>query len=360
MNILLIAKLANHTLYENILTPLLKSSQINNIYVLRDFPGDMINERVIYLSPKKPINGQIRHVKKIFDGVSYCSKYKIDAIVGVLITPHGYIGKAISFLTCIPYIHVTIAGHREYWVDGKLIEKINIALFKNANTVTVTGKQTQTYLISKGVKPSKIVILPNLPNSYFMDIDIPVTNRRTYDIVSFSRIDKNKNIDLLLRAIARIKDTYSVKLIIAGDGDELNNLKETINNLKLEANVKFVGFISQIEEKVKIYSNSKIFISCSKGEGFPVSLLEAMSCGCVPIVSNVGDIVDVIRQGENGFVFNNTDNETELADYLGQLLDDETQIELMSKEAQKIKTQISADNNGEIWDDILLKICQKR
>lgn len=359
MNILLIAKLANHTLDENILSPLLKSSQVNHIYVLRDFPGDMISEKVTYLHPEKITKSKIRHLKKIINGISYCSEYKIDAILGVLITPHGYIGKTLSLFTRIPYVHITIAGHREYWIDGKLVEKMNIALFKRANAITVTGKQTQSYLNSKGVDLNKIVILPNLPNASFTNVNVAVNNQRMYDIVSFSRIDKNKNIDLLLRAVARIKDSCTIKLIIAGDGDELKNLEVVADNLKMRDNVKFVGYISKLEDKVNIYTNSKIFVSCSKGEGFPVSLLEAMSCGCVPVVSNVGDIVDVIQQGKNGFVFNDTDDEKELAEFLLQLLNGEGLIKNMRKEALKIKKNISVDNNAKIWDGILSKLNKK-
>lgn len=360
MNILLIAKLANHTLNENILAPLLKSSHVDHIYVLRDFPGDMMNERITYLCPRKQGGGKVRHIKKLFNAMFYCSKHKIDVILGVLVTPHGYIGKALGLFTRIPYIHVTIAGHREYWVDGKIVEKINIALFKGADTITVTGKQTQAYLISKGIDSNRIVILPNLPNISFMNVDIPVNNQRMYDIVSFSRIDKNKNIDLLLRAVARIKKTCTVKLIIAGDGIELSNLKLAVDNLKLGENVEFAGYISTLEDKVNIYSNSKIFISCSKGEGFPVSLLEAMSCGCVPVVSNVGDITDVIRQGENGFVFNNTDDERELADFLQQLLGNSGLVEDLRIEALKIKNVISVEHNARTWDRILSKIALKK
>lgn len=360
MNILLIAKLANHTLNENILIPLLKSIHVTHIYVVRDFPGNLTHEKVTYLCPEKPAKGQMRHVKKFFKGISYCSTYKIDVILGVLITPHGYIGNALSFVTRIPYIHITIAGHREYWLEGKFVEKINIAWFKRANKITVSGKQTETYLLGKGVDPSRIVIMPNLPNAAFLQVDIPIDNPRAYDIVSFSRIDKNKNIDLLLRAVKRIKEICAVKVIIAGDGVELDNMKKMADRLGISNQVEFVGYISEIEDKMKIYANSKIFISCSKGEGFPVSLLEAMSCGCVPVVSNVGDIVDMINQGENGYVFNDTENEKEFTHYLLELLVNKQLLDSMRKEAIKIKTIVSIENKAKMWDTVLSSIGKKR
>lgn len=48
MNILLVAKLSNQTLIENILSPLLRTSYINHIYILRDFPGDVIDGRIFF------------------------------------------------------------------------------------------------------------------------------------------------------------------------------------------------------------------------------------------------------------------------------------------------------------------------
>lgn len=359
MNILLVVKLSNQTLTENILSPLLKSSYINHVYILRDFSGDVVNDKVTYLCPQKESKGKFRHINKVVSGIKYCSKYRIDVVIGVLNTPHGYIGKAISSITHIPYIHVTIAGHREFWLGGKLMEKINLTVFKKACMVTVTGQQTLSYLISKGYDKEKIVVLPNLPNQTFMNIDVPKENERRYDIISFSRIDKNKNISLLLKAIFRIKNKYNVKLVIAGDGSELDNLKEIVKKFRIEEHVEFVGYISNLEDKLRIYQDSKIFVSCSKGEGFPVSLLEAMSCGCVPVVSNVGDIVDVIKHNINGYVFDDVDDETELTNCLMRLLPDEELINRMSREARKITGNISVENNAKIWDNIFARIATK-
>lgn len=356
MNLLLVSKLADHTLSENVLLPLLQSSSINHIYVLRDFHGDYNSDKVTYLSPLKERKGRIRHLSKILKGISYCKKYKIDVILGVLIYPHGYIGRLISIFTNRPYIHMTIAGHREYWLKGRFIEKFNILFFGKSEMITVTGNQTRNYLLEKGICSQKLTILPNLPNSFYLESKIPMPIVREYDLVSFSRIDKNKNVSLLIRAIAKIKDDYEIKVAIAGDGSELKNVQEEVRKHNLSNNVVFLGYISELNEKIKIYTNSNIFVSCSKGEGFPVSMIEAMCCGCVPIVSNVGDIVDVLEQGKNGYVFNDTDNEDELAGYIKELLNNKNRIAKMRKEDLKITEKISIHKNGEIWDGIFSRL----
>ena len=182
-------------------------------------------------------------------------------------------------------------------------------------------------------------------------------DNRHYDIVSFSRIDLNKNIILLIKALARLKDKFQLRVAIAGDGDQLENIKNAAREYGVSEMIDFMGYVSGFDNKVKVLSDSKIFISCSKGEGFPVSLLEAMNCGCVPVVSNVGDIVDVIRNGKNGYVFNDTDDETEFSGYLEQLLADSNSIAAMRQEAYKIKDEISVANNGKIWDKVFAYIC---
>lgn len=81
-----------------------------------------------------------------------------------------------------------------------------------------------------------------------------------------------------------------------------------------------------------------------------------MGCGCVPVVSNVGDIADVIVQGENGYVFNDTDDETEVSFLLEKLLNDPDRIAQMRSSVLRIKQEISVEGNGVIWKEILTSI----
>ena len=350
MNILVVCKLLDHTLYENVLLPLLSSKAVSHIYVLRDTKGYDVDERVTYLCPETQSKSRWRHFTKINRGIKAVRQYKIGVIIGVLNTPHGYIGRTIAMLTHTPYVHMTIAGHREFWVDGPILEKINLCVFGKGTAITVTGSQTEQYLVKKGIRREMLFILPNLPNETFTKVQH--NENRSYDIISFSRIDLNKNLILLIKALARLKKKYRPNVIIAGDGDQLENIKAAAQEYSVADMIDFLGYVNGFENKVKLLSDSKIFISCSKGEGFPVSLLEAMNCGCVPVVSNVGDIVDVIRDGKNGYVFNDFNDETEFVGCLEKLLSDESRISAMRQEAYKIKDEISVANNGKVWDDV--------
>jgi len=353
MKVLLVCKLGNSMLTDNILLPLLSSRHTERVFVLRDFAGTLEDDRVEYLVPAKPSKGLWRHFVKIRRGIRAVRRNRIDVIVGVLNTPHGFIGRIIGLFTRRPYIHMTVAGHREFWVDGPRMEKLNLRFFgKGPRAVTVTGEQTRQYLLRKGVPAEKIFIMPNLPDEAFAKV--PVDDRqRHYDIISFSRIDRNKNVILLIRALTLLKGRYPLKVAIEGDGDQLEAIKEAARSSGVDTMIDFLGYLPDIEDKIRLLSDSRIFISCSKGEGFPVALLEAMNCGCVPVVSNVGDIADVVVSGKNGYLFEDTDDPSGFVACLEKLLSDGESLQAMRAEAIKVKDTISVAANGKIWDRVL-------
>ena len=66
------------------------------------------------------------------------------------------------------------------------------------------------------------------------------------------------------------------------------------------------------------------FLSCLPGvKDFPPAMLEAMACGCVPVVSNVGNIRDAARHAENAFLVNDYTDIKSFAKYIHSLLSDE-------------------------------------
>jgi glycosyltransferase involved in cell wall biosynthesis len=351
MNILLIAKLLDNSL-NCILEPLSKLTSVDHIYVLRDTVGSMNSGKITYIDNHyfSPGN-KLRHLFKLKRGVEICKRYKIDFIIGVLIYPHGYIGRLISLYTRLPYIHITIAGHREFWLNGKIIERINLLLFRKSHLITVTGSNTRNYLTLKGYNPQKIEILPNVIR---MDNYNDLERERSYDIVVLSRFDKNKNISLILKAIAKIDKSLNVQVLIAGHGSEYNNLIFESKSLGIEHNVHFVGWVEESRKK-DIYNSARLFVLCSKGEGFPLSLLEAMACGCVPVISNVGDISDVVSNDLNGCIVKDIDNEKELAAILELLIKNPQMINRLSIQAKEVKTKFSFENVEPIWEKILTK-----
>lgn len=136
----------------------------------------------------------------------------------------------------------------------------------------------------------KIIFLPNFRT--FKNIK---NNEHMYEFIYVGRMVRDKGVIELLEALTLLN--LSDKVIFVGDGKLLPYLRSAYPK------VKFTGNVSP--EKVFYFlSISKFFVSNSVVEGLPYSLIEAMSTGVVPIVSNVEGHKDLIINGQNGIIYN--------------------------------------------------------
>lgn len=113
-----------------------------------------------------------------------------------------------------------------------------------------------------------------------------------------ARISNEKNQEVLVRVFCRlIKDGKDIVLLIAGQ----NRDKEIFEKLKAYFNdrIKYIGVRSDIPQLMAYCYG---FCLPSIWEGLPVTLLESLSSGCIPVCSPVGGIVEVIQHGKNGFL----------------------------------------------------------
>lgn len=102
------------------------------------------------------------------------------------------------------------------------------------------------------------------------------------------------------------------KLIIAGRGDEFESLKKRVQDFDLTGAVEFVGW-QAVEQNNAWYGKARIYISIPVSDGTSVSLLEAMSAGCIPVVSDLPVSHEWITDNENGIITNFKDNPLERA-----------------------------------------------
>jgi glycosyltransferase involved in cell wall biosynthesis len=132
------------------------------------------------------------------------------------------------------------------------------------------------------------------------EIGVPVDSLL---ILSIGELNKNKNHEIVIRALAEINDK-KIHYVICGKG----HLKEHLNNLSLslglEKNVHILGYREDIAEICNI---ADIFIFPSFREGLPVALMEAMATGLPVICSKIRGNVDLIENNVNGFTFETDD-----------------------------------------------------
>jgi glycosyltransferase involved in cell wall biosynthesis len=94
----------------------------------------------------------------------------------------------------------------------------------------------------------------------------------------------------------------NIKLIIAGNGIELQHLKHLVATYKLEHSVSFTGKVSEIE-LIKLYKEADIVLLPSIfPDPAPLISMEAMYYGKPLIASNIGGIPESVNHGVNGFL----------------------------------------------------------
>jgi glycosyltransferase involved in cell wall biosynthesis len=91
------------------------------------------------------------------------------------------------------------------------------------------------------------------------------------------------------------------KLVIGGTGEETEALLKQVEKLNLTDKVEFVGWL-QKADNAAWYAKSTFYISIPESDGTSVSVLEAMSAGCVPVVSDLPVSKEWITNGVNGVI----------------------------------------------------------
>ena len=93
-------------------------------------------------------------------------------------------------------------------------------------------------------------------------------------------------------------------MFIAGNGPERERLENLIQEMNLSGIIKMLGYVTNLEEYQKI---ADISISCSKREGLPLNIVEAMLSG-TPVVASINrGHKELIANGENGFLVEQND-----------------------------------------------------
>jgi glycosyltransferase involved in cell wall biosynthesis len=158
--------------------------------------------------------------------------------------------------------------------------------------------------------------------------------QRMYDYCYIGSISTLKNVHILLLAFYKLKKMgFKFKAVVAGEGGDLYPLiRILIKELNLNGEVLYLGPVPY-EQVPALLNECKTLILPSRREGLPNIVLEAMACGAVPLVTPVGGIPDIIKDGVTGFILRSTEP-SYLALELIQATSDIQMLESISNDMQ--------------------------
>ena len=170
-----------------------------------------------------------------------------------------------------------------------------------------------------------------------------------------SRLVEIKGMDLVIPAFAKVKEEHQdVRLIVVGDGSLKERMMEQARELGCEDVVEWTGRLAQ-EELAEWYQKMDIVLMPSRSEGFGLTAIEAMDNGCVMVVSDVGGLPEVVRDGEVGLLHRSEDVD-DMAEKICRLLDNPMLMEEMKGRVKGYVERFSYERYKELILDLYRKI----
>ena len=203
-----------------------------------------------------------------------------------------------------------------------------------------------------GLPFDKINVIPNGINlTTFNSVERDYDFRRQYAsdnekiILYMGRLVYEKGIQHLISAMPKILNGYNdVKLIIAGKGGMLDELKAQADRMGIGNKVYFTGYLNS-KEVQKMYKCADIAVFPSTYEPFGIVALEAMLAGVPTVVSDVGGLNEIVEHGVDGMK-SYAGNPNSIADSILTLLYDH---QLSSNVAKNAKKKVKEEYN---WNKI--------
>ena len=142
----------------------------------------------------------------------------------------------------------------------------------------------------------------------------------------------NKQINLMIDVMKDLENIPNLHYEIIGQGENYEKLVEQTKKLGLEERVHFLGWRDDI---LPIIKHWHIFALPSINEDLPVSMLECMAQGIVPVASRVGGIITLLNENNNGLLCDSANKDT-FTDAIKSLILNPDSYEMLSQNARNL------------------------
>lgn len=337
-----------------------------------------INKLKIVSLPNMPalIYPSLRFTLPLGFSLNKLRKFKPD-----IIHSHTPFAVGLEAVVCSKFFKIPLVGtHHTFYDDylkhikmdyhwaKKLSWKVVVAYYNRCDLVLGPTKSLIDVLIRHGLKKPISILQNSIDMNLFKPIASQIEKeylKKGYAIQGTSiifegRLSYEKSIDQIIKSFSlMLKRKPDLKLMLVGDGPERGNLEKLAENLKIKDNVIFSGFVSYGEEVVKAYQANEIYLTASKSENMPVSILEAMGCGLPIVAVKERGLSELVRNNVNGF-FAKTDNPEDMAQKTLRLISDSNLLKKFSDASRSLALKYSHEHVAFLLENFYKNLIKKR
>ncbi|MEM2447017.1 MAG: glycosyltransferase family 4 protein [Candidatus Bathyarchaeia archaeon] len=154
-------------------------------------------------------------------------------------------------------------------------------------------------------------------------------------VLSASRLVPEKGLELLISAIPLLlRDFPGLEVRVVGDGSEKARLMGLAKRLRVDSAVRFYGWVG-LDELVRHYNESAVFVCTSYHEGGPRTVFEAAACLTPTVSTRVGMVDETLRDGESVLLVRERSPEL-LAEKIAELLSDSAKRAEIAERARQV------------------------
>ncbi len=229
--------------------------------------------------------------------------------------------------------------------SGRKTDWLRERLYRRADMLVCQTDDAAAYFSDK---VNKTVIL----NPVKEGLPEPFSGERRHAVACFCRLERQKNLGMLLRAFAEFSIEHADWMLeVYGDGAEREALLTLANGLGIVGKVALHPGCPDVHERVL---DAGMFVLPSDYEGLSNSMLEAMAIGLPVICTDCpcGGARMVIRDGVNGLLVP-VGGERELAAAMARVADEDGLAERLGAAAANVRNQLSADVIAELWGEVI-------
>ena len=343
---------------ETHLRPLSLSHRIGHITMVAASPvPDIPGVEAVYPSARL-VRVLGRTTARLVTFARVALKRKPDVIGGFHLLLNGLASLMLARATGARSMYICGGGRREvagggYATENQIFRRLGrpsdyverklLSAAIAFDYVITMGSSVRDYFIEHGAEGRVEVV----PGGFDADLFHPATTTGEYDLVLVGRLSPVKRVDVFIDVLAHAGNT-ALRGLIVGDGPSGQEIRGRAERAGAADRIHFAGWQSDVHAWLR---RGRAFMLTSESEGLSQAMVQAMLCGLPVIVSDVGDLKDLVVSGRNGFLVTPGDVD-DFAEKAGRVCGDEELRSSMGRQARLDALRLSMPNVAVQWDTI--------